>query len=166
MNQYCKIHILFASFSFYLISFLHFRVSSRMTHYFFFLLSRATPVAHGSSQARGRIWAAAASPHHCHSNTRCLTHRLRQGMEPTSSCILVSFVPLSHNGNSQNDTSHLVVKFLWFFLAVAVCHTFLDFDSFKEYWLVILQNASLLELVWCFFQGWTEVWDLGGRPQK
>ena len=34
-----------------------------------FLLFRATPAAHGDSQARGRTGAAAAGLHHSHSNT-------------------------------------------------------------------------------------------------
>lgn len=42
--------------------------------FFFFLLFRATPVAYGSSQARGRIGAAAAGLCHSHSNARSLTH--------------------------------------------------------------------------------------------
>ena len=36
--------------------------------FFYFLLFRAAPVAYGSSQARGRIGATAAGPHHSHSN--------------------------------------------------------------------------------------------------
>ena len=36
--------------------------------YLFFLLFRAAPTAYGSSQARGRIGATAASLHHGHSN--------------------------------------------------------------------------------------------------
>ena len=35
---------------------------------FFFFFLRAAPVAYGSSQARGRIGAVAASLHHSHSN--------------------------------------------------------------------------------------------------
>jgi len=34
----------------------------------------AAPMVYGSSQARGRIGAAAASLHHSHSNTGSLTH--------------------------------------------------------------------------------------------
>ena len=36
--------------------------------FFFFAFSRATPVAYGRSQARGRIGAVAAGLHHSHSN--------------------------------------------------------------------------------------------------
>ena len=38
--------------------------------YLFILLCRGAPVAYGSSPARGQIRGAAASLHHCHSNTR------------------------------------------------------------------------------------------------
>ena len=37
--------------------------------FFFFLLFRVTPLAYGSSQARGRIIATAAGLHHSHSNS-------------------------------------------------------------------------------------------------
>ena len=40
----------------------------------FFFLFRAAPMAYGSSQARGRIGAAAAGLHHSHSNTRSKPH--------------------------------------------------------------------------------------------
>ena len=60
---------------------------------------RATPVAYGSSQARGPIGAAAASLHHSHRDTG-LEHlkamlgpyRVRPGIEPASSRILVGFM--------------------------------------------------------------------------
>ena len=57
---------------------------------FFFLLFRATPAAHGSSQARGQIGATAAGL--CHSNTRYLIHWARPGIEPTTPWLLVGFV--------------------------------------------------------------------------
>ena len=41
----------------------------------FFFLFRATPMAYGSSQAKGRIRAAAAGLHHSHSNNRSKAHR-------------------------------------------------------------------------------------------
>ena len=71
------------------------------------MLFRATPTAHGGSQAGGRIRAAAAGLHHSHSHARgslvcTLPHRSwqhqilnplsRPGMEPASSRILVEFV--------------------------------------------------------------------------
>ena len=37
--------------------------------FFFFCISRATPMAHGGSQARSQIRATAASLHHSHSNS-------------------------------------------------------------------------------------------------
>ena len=67
----------------------------------------AIPMAYGSSQARGRIGATVASLHCSHSNTgfepllvtyttahgnaRSITHRLRPGIESSSSWILVRF---------------------------------------------------------------------------
>ena len=83
--------------------------------FFLILLFRATPTAYGGPQARDPIRAAAAGPRHSHSNnagsephlttphsnTRCLTHWLRPGIEPTSSGKLLWVLnPLSHNGNS------------------------------------------------------------------
>ena len=79
-----------------------------------FCLFGATPAEYGTSQARGQIGAAAASPHHSRSNARskpCLrpTPQLTATVGPLSeardqTCILMdtSWVlnPLSHNGNS------------------------------------------------------------------
>ena len=48
----------------------------------------AAPKAYGSSQARGLIWAIAAS----HSNARSLTHWVKPGIKPTSSRMLVRFI--------------------------------------------------------------------------
>ena len=62
---------------------------------FFFLscLFRAVLMAYGSSQARGRIRAAAAADlQHSHSNAGSFTHRARPGLEPASSWIRVVFV--------------------------------------------------------------------------
>ena len=42
--------------------------------FFFFLLFKSVPVAHGSSQARGWIRAAAAGPYHSHSNVGSEPH--------------------------------------------------------------------------------------------
>ena len=60
--------------------------------FFFFFFFRAAPVAYGTSWARGQIRGAAASLHHSLSNARSLTHWVRQGIEPTSSWILVGFL--------------------------------------------------------------------------
>ena len=43
--------------------------------FFFFNLFRATPIAYGSSQARGQIRAVAASLHHSHSNAGSEPHQ-------------------------------------------------------------------------------------------
>ena len=75
--------------------------------FFFFGLFRATPMAQGGSQARGPIGAIASSLHHSHSNARSksnlqptpiahgnagsLTHRVRPGIESTTSWFLVRF---------------------------------------------------------------------------
>ena len=76
---------------------------------FFFFLGRATPAAYGSSQARGWIRDAAAGlcPSHINMGFKLhlgptpqltimldlyLTHWVRPGIEPASSCILVGFV--------------------------------------------------------------------------
>ena len=69
------------------------------------LFFRATPAAHGRSQARGWIRALAAGLHHSHSNAGSqlslpptadnagsLTHWARPGIEPSSSWIWVGFV--------------------------------------------------------------------------
>ena len=78
--------------------------------FFLSFFIRAAPAAYESSQTRGSIRAAAASLHHSHSNARSkpglqparswqvhgnarsLTHRVRTGIEPASSWILVRFV--------------------------------------------------------------------------
>ena len=73
---------------------------------FFWGLFRASPVAYGNSQAKGRIRASAAGRHHsysnagamsatyttAHGNAGSLTHRIKPGIEPTSSWILVRLI--------------------------------------------------------------------------
>ena len=59
---------------------------------FFFFLLRAAPAAYGSSQARGQIRAASLTCTTAHGNAGPLTHRVRPGIEPASSGILVRFV--------------------------------------------------------------------------
>ena len=51
-----------------------------------------TPVAYGSSWARGYITVAAANLCHSHSNATSLTHRARPGINPESSWLLVRFL--------------------------------------------------------------------------
>ena len=84
-----------------------------------FVFSRATPVAHGGSQARGPVGAVAASLHHSHSNTGSEPHlwptpqltatpdpqptERGQGSDPRPhGCSSGSFV-LRHDGNSINS---------------------------------------------------------------
>ena len=58
-----------------ILNFLFFIIFRSNTYFIFiFLLFRATPVSHGSSQARGLIRAVAASLHHRHSNARSKPH--------------------------------------------------------------------------------------------
>ena len=59
---------------------------------FIFWLFRATRVAYGSSQGKGKIRAIAAGLHHSHSNTRSLTHWARPGVKPVPSWIIVGFI--------------------------------------------------------------------------
>ena len=78
------------------------------------LLFRASPMAHGSSQARGWIQAIAAGIHYSHSNTRSklwlthttahsnagsVTHWARPGIEPTTSWFLVRLFPQCQDRN-------------------------------------------------------------------
>ena len=55
-------------------------------------LFRDTPMAYGSSQARGPIRATASSLCHSDSHTRSLTYWASPGIKPTSSWILVGFI--------------------------------------------------------------------------
>ena len=86
--------------------------------FFFLLLFMAAPAAHGSSQPRDKVRAAAvayttatATPDlslicdlsHILGNTRSLTHWARPEIEPTSSQILYQVLdPRSHGGNSPH----------------------------------------------------------------
>ena len=58
----------------------------------FFVFFRATPAAHGGSQARGRIRAVAAGLHLSHSKAGSSTHWMRSGIEPATPWFLVGFV--------------------------------------------------------------------------
>ena len=71
----------------------------------FYLLFRVTPVAYGSSHARGWTGTVAAGLSHSHTmvgsdlsqvcelhHARSLTHWVRPGIEPASLCILVGFL--------------------------------------------------------------------------
>ena len=84
--------------------------------YFYFLLFRAIPTAHGSSQVSGRIGALAVGLHHSHRNARsepqlCPTSSWQQhqilnplggvAYQPTSSWIIVGFVMAEPQWNSN-----------------------------------------------------------------
>ena len=86
----------------------------------FFLLLRAAPVAHGSSQARGRIRAVVAGLHHSHSSAKSWAfdqnHSSQQCriLNPLSeardwTCILMDtrwiYYHWAHNGNSTFNRS-------------------------------------------------------------
>ena len=84
--------------------------------FFSFLLFRAAPMACGSSQARGRVGAVAASLHLSHSNTRSLTHWATLGIEPASLWILVGFISTASQQKLPhsyflNETKHTFVLF-------------------------------------------------------
>ena len=82
----------------YLLTFFYFEETFQYVFYLINFFLRAVPVAHGASQARGWIGAAAAGLCHSHSNvgsqllsatyttahgsTRSLTHWARPGIEP------------------------------------------------------------------------------------
>ena len=85
-------------------------------------------MAHGGSQARDPIRAAAANPHHSHSNAGSqpylqptlqlttmpdpLTYRVRPGIEPTSSWISVGFITAEPQLELRNVLSMIVTKML------------------------------------------------------
>ena len=109
--------------------------------FYLFFFFRATPVAY-NSQARGRIWAAAAGLCHSHSNmgsqphlqpTRqltvmsdgSLTHWVRPGFEPASSRILVGFISTGPQWELQYLFSNWIVLFaveFWVFLFICSRH--------------------------------------------
>ena len=68
-----------------LLYFLYYIIIFSFSLFLSFCLFRATPMACGSSGARGRIGAPAASLHHTHSYVGSLTYWLRPGIEPMSS---------------------------------------------------------------------------------
>ena len=99
---------------------------------FFSYFFNAVPVAHGSSQTRGPIGAAAAGLHHSHgwqcwiqdesanldaacSNARLLIHWAGPGIESASSrrlCLVLN--PLIHNGNCLPCTLNGSFTHVWF----------------------------------------------------
>ena len=96
----------------------------------FFLPLWAVPTAHGSSQAKGGISAAAAASQcHSHSNTGPLTHWVRPGIEPASSWILVRFV----NCWATKGTPRVYFKVSKLF-HVCLSVFFFFFHFLKFYW--------------------------------
>ena len=105
------------------------------------------PVAYGSSQARGQIWAVAANLHQSHSNQDlshvCDLHHSSQlhwilsplseaRIEPASSWILVGFVPLCHNGNSRSCIFNVTLIHMKCFSPVKVSYVNLIIRPYKE----------------------------------
>ena len=93
---------------------------------FVFLLFGATPTAHGSFQAKGRIRATSLGLHHSHMwdpSRICdlhwnlwqrwsMTYWARPGIEPTSSWILVGFVSTAPQRELPQPTFYYLLK--WF----------------------------------------------------
>ena len=69
--------------------------------FLFFLLFMVVSVAYGSSQARGRIGAAAADLHHSHSKTGSEPH-----LQPTSQLMATLDLQSSEQGQGSNPSSH------------------------------------------------------------
>ena len=67
-----------------------YKMVSQYTISFFFFSSRASPTAHGSSPARGRISAVAAGLRHSHSNARSELH-----LQPTPQ-LVATLDPVTH----------------------------------------------------------------------
>ena len=94
-----------------------------------FLSFRATPAAYGGSQARGWIWAVAASLHQshsnvvselssmtyttAHSNTGSVTHWARPGIEPATSWWVELFLMSAVTLGSRGSKYLLVFISLW-----------------------------------------------------
>ena len=85
-----------------------FTASDTFILFLYFFLFRAAPATYGSSQARDRIGAAAASLHHSHTGSKPYlrpTPQLTLSETREQTCILMDtsqvLNPLSHNGNSN-----------------------------------------------------------------
>ena len=95
--------------------------------FFFFVFSRATPMAYGDSQVRGLIRAVAAGLQRSHSNTgselrvfilhhcswqRQILNPLSEARDQTHNLVVPSQIhsPLSHNGNSRWGLFHTTLK--------------------------------------------------------
>ena len=119
--------------------------------FFVFLLFKATVVAYGSSQARGRIEATAASLHHSHSNTRSSTHWSRTGIEPTSSswihfCFATTGTPGSLSSkaclSSSSPGSAGKMGMPLSFTSVPFQVILIVFSSFQSYLLYLLDKVA------------------------
>ena len=96
---------------------------------FFFLLFRA---AYGSSQARGRVGAVAASLSQSHSNARSLTHWARPGIEPTTSWFIVRFISAAPWRELQlflilgfNNLTYTRLPFCFLFILLSLHRSFI-----------------------------------------
>ena len=114
--------------------------------FFFFLLFRAAPVVYGSSQARSRIGAAAASLRHSWSNMGSelclsLTPQLTATPDPQPTKqgrgwnshphgSWLGLLPLNHDGNSPDLHSYLAVMLIWHCLSGCRCTA----DVFKVWY--------------------------------
>ena len=148
--------------------------------FFFFCLFRASPTAHGGSQARSRIGAIAASIHHSHSNvgfratsaTYTTAHNNAGSFDPLSkardwTCILwmlVRFIsteplkeirPLSFWSSTKYDLLNIKIlfSFLSYFLGLAFlifCFIFIHIFRHFKFTHTLLFFFYLLQLVLLF----------------
>ena len=69
----------------------------KLLFFFFFFLFRAAPTACGGSQASGQIEAAAASPHHSHSNAGSMPY-----LQPTPQLLQGQILKPTEQGQGSN----------------------------------------------------------------
>jgi len=108
---------------------------------YLFAISRAAPMAHGGSQARGRIGAVAAGGIRAmsatyttaHGNTGSLTRWSRPGIKPTTSWFLVGFI----NHWATTGTPDLLIFHQGFCIYVH-----------ERYWFVVYLNVFFW--FWCW----------------
>ena len=133
---------------------------SRFCVVLFCSLFRATPVAYGSYQARGRIGAAAASLQHshsnagselclqptpqAHSNARSLTQWARPGIKPASSCLLVGFISAEPQQELLTQCLDVLVCKWWESADFQPWSLWQDLTSFSSY-LSLMGRVSLVE---------------------
>ena len=123
--------------------------------FLFVCFFRAEPMAYGSSQARGRIQAAAGGLHHSHSdarskptsvtyttahgNTGSLTHWARPGIKPESSRILVRFISTAPQWELPGWSS----LFLFQYRCRVFCLCCTRFADFLQKYFQIVTNFPL-----------------------